>query len=575
MPSSWKWKVALLVALVFLSAYLLVPTFFGFAEKREAATANMEKLPWYFSVFPDKGINLGLDLQGGIYLEFEVDPSAAVANKVDMIISDFERYFQKNDTKFERISQDPKTNEIVITGLTGDGLSLATGYVREYYLNELTRKDSQAAELRFALGKEFADRLREMAIKQSLEKVRNRIDRFGVTEPSIQKIGANRISVELPGIKDPDRAINIIKQAGLLEFKIVSEAVKDADLVQMISTARKDGNLPEDYSAETVAKLNDALSSKLPQDTVIAFELQVDPVTRKTIGGTPYVLSRKAEVTGDMLKDAAVDVQSNEPYVKLTFDARGAQQFGDTTAANVGKKMAIMLDGNVMKAPVIREAIRGGHAQITLGYGSFQDLRKEAEDLVLVLQEGAMPARLIEATKTIVGPSLGADSIRSGVFATVLGAIVVCIFMLIYYKGSGVIANAALAFNLLFLLAALALFQATLTLPGIAGIALTLGMAVDANVLIFERMREEIRNGKSARSVVEAGYGNAMRTIIDANVTTLIAAVVLYQFGTGPIRGFAVTLAIGLAISMFTACVCTKLVYDWLVVKRQVNKISV
>lgn len=575
MPSSWKWKVALLVMLTLGSVYLLVPTFFGFADKKAKAEAEMQKLPWYFSVFPDKGINLGLDLQGGIYLEFDVDSSGAIANKIDLVISDLTRAFESNTVKFEKISQDTKDHSIVITGLSEDGRDTAISYIRENFGDVLTRKDASGAELRFQFSKEYLASLEQMTVKQSLEKVRNRIDRFGVAEPSIQMLGSNRIAVELPGIKDPERAINLIKKAGQLEFKIVNDSIKESEIAQMISDARKQNNLPEDFSEKTIAKLNEVLKPKLPADTILAFELQIDPVTKKTIGGLPYIINRKAEVTGEMLKDAQVDVQSNEPYVKLVFDAQGAKLFGDTTSANVGKRMAIMLDGNVMKAPVIREPILGGTAQITLGYGSFQDLRKEAEDLVLVLQEGALPAKLTEATKTVVGPSLGADSIHDGIVATLIGAIVVCIFMLFYYRGSGIIANLALAFNLLFILAALALFQATLTLPGIAGIVLTLGMAVDANVLIFERMREEMRAGKTMRAVVEAGYSNAMRAIIDSNVTTLIAAVVLYQFGTGPVRGFAVTLTIGLVISMYTACVCTKMFYDWLIIKRNVTKISV
>ena len=220
-------------------------------------------------------------------------------------------------------------------------------------------------------------------------------------------------------------------------------------------------------------------------------------------------------------------------------------------------------------------AILGGQAEITLGYGDFGSLMKEAEDLTLVLQEGALPAQLVEATKTVVGPSLGADSIHNGIVAAFFGALCVIVFMLIYYRLSGLLADFALMFNLLFILAGLALFQATLTLPGIAGIALTFGMAVDANVLIFERIREELRMGKTARAAIKSGYGNAMRAIIDSNLTTLIAGFVLYQFGTGPIRGFAVTLIMGLIISMFTAIVCTRMVYDYFLVKRNMQKISV
>ncbi|MBT3182350.1 MAG: protein translocase subunit SecD [Deltaproteobacteria bacterium] len=577
MPNAWKWKVVLLLGLILISAYLLVPTMFGFAEKREMAANDITSLPWYYSYFPDKGINLGLDLRGGIYMEFEVDDSNAVQNKVDLIISDLKRFFERNKVKFDSVTQDTKTNRIIITGLTKDGRSETISFVNEQFremLNTILSK-TNTSELTFAPSKGFLKRLHTLIVKQSLEKVRNRVDRYGVAEPSIQMLGSDRIAVELPGIKDPERAIGIIKQAGQLEFKIVDDSVPQAKLVQMIADVRKANKLPNDYSINTVDQINEHLKDKLPKDTIIAFETQYDPITKKLTGGVPYLLDRKALVTGEMLKNAQIDAQNNEPYVSLTFDAQGTQKFGEATEKNVGKRMAIMLDGTVMKAPVIREPILSGRAQITLGYGNFSDLRKEAEDLVLVLQEGALPARLVEATKTVVGPSLGADSIHKGIVATIAGAIIVFIFMLIYYKGSGLIANVALLINLFFILSALALFQATLTLPGIAGIVLTLGMAVDANVLIFERIREELRSGKGARAAVDSGYHNAMRTIIDANVTTLIAGLVLYQFGTGPIKGFAVTLIIGLSVSMYTACVCTRMVYDFFVTKFKMSKISI
>jgi len=578
MPNAWKWKLVLLAGLLIISAYLLVPTVFGFAERREFAANEMTELPWYLSFFPDKGINLGLDLRGGIYMEFEVDATNAVANKVDLMIADLERVFKKDGIKFKEIRQDPKKHTIIITGLDNTGRSEALSYVNSSYndvLVRITGKKTTSTELVFGLSNKYTKRLKELIVKQSLEKVRNRIDRYGVAEPSIQRLGSDRIAVELPGIKDPERAINIIKQAGQLEFKIVNDSVPPSKLVEMIAGVRRENKLPDNYSATTVNRINELLLDKLPKDTEIAFETQYDPVTKKITGGVPYLLDRRAAVTGQMLKNAQVDVQNNEPYVSLTFDAQGTALFGETTSKNVGKRMAILLDGTVNKAPVIKEAIHGGRAQITLGYGNFANLQKESEDLVLVLQEGALPARLVEAAKTVVGPSLGADSIHKGIVATIAGAIIVFLFMLVYYRGSGLIANIALFINLLFIMSALALFQATLTLPGIAGIVLTLGMAVDANVLIFERIREELRNGKTARAAIESGYHNAMRTIIDANVTTLIVAFVLYQFGTGPIKGFAVTLIIGLSVSMYTACVCTRMVYDYFIIKRRMVKISI
>jgi len=577
MSKAWKWKLGLFFGLILVSAYLLIPTFSGLSEKRAALEKTAQSLPWYFSLLPDKGIHLGLDLRGGIYLEFDVDGSNAITNKIDIIVDSLKEKFKDENINFSEIRQDTKKHTIVISGLDSEGRTDAISYLRKYHGDTLERKsDSSSGALVFGPNKRYTDYLHNLIIKQSLEKVRNRIDRYGVAEPSIHRLGSDRIAVELPGIKDPDRAIGIIKKAGQLEFKIVYEKFAKAKLVKLVADARKQNNLSDkDFSINAVKSINETISSELPKDTEVAFEIQYDPITKKITRGVAYLLHRKAKVTGAMLKNAQVDVRNNEPYVSLTFNAEGTKKFGEVTENNVGKRMAILLDGNVMKAPNIREPILGGRAQITLGYGTFSDLRKEAEDLVLVLQEGALPARLIEATKTIVGPSLGADSIHKGIVATVAGALCVFVFMIFYYRMSGLLADVALAANLLFIMSALALFQATLTLPGIAGIVLTLGMAVDANVLIFERIREELRKGKTARAAIESGYHNAMRTIIDSNLTTLIAGLVLYQFGTGPIKGFAVTLIIGLSVSMYTACVCTRMVYDYFLIKRKITKVSI
>ena len=450
--------------------------------------------------------------------------------------------------------------------------------MNKQYSDLLVRRSgasSSEISLSFGLTDKYYEYLKNQISKQALEKVRNRIDKYGVAEPSIHRLGSNRIAVELPGIKDPNRAINLIKKAGQLEFKIVDESVPQAKLQQLIADAKKENGIPDDYSSKTVAKLNEVLKGKIPSDDEIAYELQYDSISRKITGGIPYLLHRKAGVTGEMLKDAKVNVHNNEPYVSLVFDQTGTTAFGEVTKNNVGRRMAILLDGVVTKAPSIREPILGGQAQITLGYGGYGDLLKEAEDLSLVLQEGALPAQLTEETKTIIGPSLGADSIHKGIMATIIGTLIVIIFMLVYYKFSGLLANFALIFNSLFLLAALTLFQATLTLPGIAGIALTFAMAIDANVLIFERIKEELALGKTIKTAVEAGYNNAMRAIIDSNLTTLIAGIVLYNFGTGPIKGFAVTLIIGILVSMYTAIICTRMMYDYLLIKRKVQLISI
>lgn len=578
MPQTWKYKLILFIVLVLSAVYLIVPSLAGFKEKLEIAHETGQELPWYYSVFQAKGINLGLDLRGGIYLEFEIKYNKAIENKVDAVIVDIDRMLKSEDISDVAVKQNVDNHTVTIAAPSAEIATKVANLVNSKFSDVLAPSETTegGAKRIFGLNKSYEKYLKKLINRQALEKVRNRIDRYGVAEPSIQRIGDDRISVELPGMKDPERAISIIKKAGKLEFKIVDTAIPAPELTAMVAEARGQLNVSEeDYSINAVEAINRHLRDKLPEDREIAFETQYDPVAKKVTGVTPYLLERQAGVTGDMLKNAQVQVHNNQPYVSLTFDAVGTQKFGEVTSKHVGDRMAILLDGTVNKAPVIREAILGGRAEITLGYGNYGDLMKEAEDLTLVLQEGALPAQLVEATKTVVGPSLGADSIHNGIVAAFFGALCVIVFMLIYYKLSGLLADLALMFNLLFILAGLALFQATLTLPGIAGIALTFGMAVDANVLIFERIREELKMGRTARAAVKAGYGNAMRAIIDSNLTTLIAGFVLYQFGTGPIRGFAVTLIMGLIISMYTAIVCTRMVYDYFLTKRNIQKISV
>jgi preprotein translocase subunit SecD len=275
-----------------------------------------------------------------------------------------------------------------------------------------------------------------------------------------------------------------------------------------------------------------------------------------------------------MLRNAQVSVQNNEPYVSLSFDATGTKAFADLTAANVGKRLAIVLDGTVSKAPVIKSAIPSGEAQITLGYGDYQSVLTEAEDLVVVLREGALPATLREATKTVIGPSLGRSSIDRSFHATLLAATLVVAFMALRYKWSGVLADLAVLLNVFFVFAALTLFGATLTLPGVAGIVLTIGMAVDANVIILERIKEELAAGRTVKAAVDVGYSNAVRAVVDSNLTTFLSGVVLYQFGTGPVRGFAVTLMIGIITTLYTAVVLTRLAYSFILSRRTVTKLS-
>ncbi|MDD4338994.1 MAG: protein translocase subunit SecD, partial [Syntrophales bacterium] len=349
--------------------------------------------------------------------------------------------------------------------------------------------------------------------------------------------------IQLPGIKDTQRAKNLIGRTALLEFKLVNE----------------------EYSVD------EALRGNVPEGSMILHESRLDRESGRRID-TPILLKSATLMTGESLESAKVQISDRfgEPHVSIKFNAQGAKEFERITGANVKRRLAIVLDGVVHSAPVIQERIAGGNAQIT---GSFT--MDEARDLAIVLRAGALPAPVKILEERTVGPSLGQDSIDQGMWSILIGGLLVIIFMVIYYKWSGVVADFAVILNVIIILGALTAFRATLTLPGIAGIVLVIGMAVDANVLILERVREELRSGKTPRAAIEAGYGKAFLTILDSNVTTLIAALFLFGFGTGPIKGFAVTLSIGIVVSMFTAIFVTRIIFDYFVWNRKIQTVSV
>lgn len=386
------------------------------------------------------------------------------------------------------------------------------------------------------------DANKEDAINTVQEIIRNRVDEFGVAEPSIQREGIDRIIVQLPGVKDPDRALSLIGKTAHLEFRMVDEGVTPENI--------KENKIPE---YDELLKMRGKSSTGKPS-------------TEKV------VLKKESKITGADLVNANVQIggEWNEPYVELEFSEEGAKKFSDLTGENVNKRLAIVLDGVVHSAPVIRERIPSGRAQIS---GSFT--MDEAKDLSIVLRAGALPAPVRIAENRIVGPSLGKDSIQKGILASLIGLALVIIFIIVYYLGSGLIAVTALILNIIILLASLAVFKATLTLPGIAGIILTIGMAVDANVLIYERIREELRTGRTVTNAIDLGYEKAFTSIFDSNLTTLITAVVLYFFGTGPVKGFAVTLSLGIIISMFTAIMVTHEIYDTKLEMSTEKKISI
>ncbi|HBF12587.1 MAG TPA: protein translocase subunit SecD [Deltaproteobacteria bacterium] len=564
MNSNWKLKSATTLALVVLSIYILIPSFWGISGSGQKSWQKF---------FPQKILNLGLDLRGGLYLEMDVDLDDSLKNRVDLLIAEMERSFPKETFADLKLSRMDPTNNVRVQ-IPSSQSSDFINKLKDIFGDIFVKGESVENGFELKLADPYVSRLKEETLKQAEEAVRNRIDRFGVSEASIQRQGDQRLVIELPGLKDPDRVIDIVKKTGLLEFKLVDDAEK-TNLDGLVKEAFSQIGVQNDYSKQAVEKINTVLQGKIPEDAEVVFELERDSVSHQITKGIPYLVKKRTDVSGDMLQDARVGISNNEPHVSLNFNNVGSKNFGELTKNHVRERLAILLDGVLVTAPVINEPILTGQAQITLGYGDYKSLLKEAEDLALVLREGALPASLNVVNKTVVGPSLGKDSIKMGLTSIMVAAFVVIVFMMIYYKLGGIIANIALILNIVFLFAIMALFQASLSLPGLAGIVLTMGMAVDANIIIFERMREEQRLGKTARSIIESGYDNAMSAIVDSNITTLISGIVLYQFGTGPIKGFATTLSIGILTTMFTAIVVTRLMYDYFVYGKKIQKVSI
>jgi preprotein translocase subunit SecD len=475
-----------------------------------------------------------------MHLVLEVVAEKAVENTIDRMIAELRRETDKANIPVEQMTREG-IDRIRIKLQATEGLE-GVRRILKNYSNLQQSGGSSPTELILSLASGEMKRMQESAVRQSLETIRNRIDQFGVAEPHIVQEGDRRIVVQLPGIKDPQRAINLIGKTALLEFKVVTE----------------DANLAE------------AVAGKVPESDQLLYLRRGDE--QQKMNKVPIVVQKRAVLTGDLLTSAQVqiDSQTNQPVVSIEFDREGTRLFGEATAANVGRRLAIVLDDTIYSAPVIREKILGGKAQIS---GSFT--MEDARDLAIVLRAGALPAPVNIISNLTVGPSLGLDSIQKGVQAAILGGALVIAFMAIYYKLSGVIANLALILNLIWLVGALASLRATLTLPGIAGIILGIGMAVDSNVLILERIREELRSGKPVRSAIEGGYDKAFLTIIDSHVTTLITAFALFLFGTGPVKGFAVTLSLGVIFNLVTALTGTRVVYDWMTQRWNLKTLSI
>ena len=533
MRQSVRARIILFIFLALASLVYLAPTFFG-------------PLPeWWSTFLPASRIQLGLDLQGGTHLVLEVKVDKAIENSVERLRADLIKIAREKGVSGLSVEREGLRLHIKAPAANAEQ---ARGIFKSEFGNLVEAKPSQtisgATDFYLTLSKEELRSLRDYAVDQTLETIRNRIDQFGVSEPIIQRHGENSILVQLPGIQDPERAKEIIGKTALLEFKLVDDNANVEDAI-------KNGPPPG-------RQLLHGQSAR--RDGIVGAEQQA------------YVIESRALMTGEYIQDARVRPaeQLQGASVELILNQTGARLFEQITAANVKRRLAIVLDNRVYSAPVIQERIGGGRASIT---GNF-DL-KEARDLAIVLRAGALPAPVEIVEERTVGPSLGKDSIREGVTSFIVGGLLVIVFMIAYYKQAGLLAVVAVLLNVLALLAFLAGFEAVLTLPGIAGIVLTVGMAVDANVLINERIREELRAGRAVRSAIEAGYKNALPAILDSNVTTFLSGVILFQFGTGPIKGFAVTLCLGILTTVITAVYLTRIYYDYRITSRKFERISI
>ena len=555
MNTSLKLKLSLLIFLFVIAITTIAPSFYS-------STPD-----WWKKYMAPKGLQLGLDLQGGMHLVLKVDLKKAEENSLELAANDLKDTLSEQSVSAIRTSS-PSSDTVIFTLPNTGSIEQVKKLISEDFPDIETKfesKEGSFPRIILTLKNSKKDFIKTHAVDQSLEIIRNRIDQFGVAEPVIIRQGTDEIVIQLPGVRDPKRAMKLLGDTAQLEFKLVSEPA-GLNLAELVEQAKKSGQWKD---GEDLQKLNRALQNRLPTDTTISFEKNVDPQT-KIEKVTPLLLENKTLMTGEMVKDAQVRIGGNfnEPYVSLDLTGRGGKVFGQLTEKNVNRRMAIVLDNNVRSAPVIRERILGGSAQIS---GSFT--HEEASDLAIVLRVGALPAPVDIIQNMTVGASLGQDSINKGMTSGVFGTIMVIGFMLIFYRTSGVIANSALFLNILFLFAGLAILNATLTLPGIAGIVLSIGMAVDSNVLIFERIREELVLGKSVRSSIDGGFDKAFLSIIDSQVTTLITAVALFMFGTGPIKGFAITLSLGILFNLFTALTCSEMMFNVLNYFRPIKKI--
>ncbi len=531
-------------------------------------------------------LSYGLDIQGGLHLVLGIDVEDAVEARIKKMSFTMKKELQSehNVSLGEVKIIDPSEGKVQVFFKSPADRQKVVDYMEDStygpgrYFQTLEVTD-QYIESRFFEAE--MRNFKKSLVDRTIETIRNRIDEFGVKEPTIAAQSDNRILVQLPGVQDSTQAKELINKTAKLSFMIWDpEFMMGTSQYEQLQTWVKEAEEQGKFAlgenglgySDYIKKMDEALKDRLPKNRVVRFQKAENAKTLEA-GKIPYVLQTDAMMGGESLNDAAVTLnQIGQPMVVFSFDAKGAKEFGELTTTHVEKLMAIVLDGVVQSAPRLKEPITGGRGSIEMnGAGDRQKVMDDANLTAMVLRSGALPANLEQLEERTVGPTLGKDSIEKGKFAGLIGALLVFVFMIIYYKSYGVLADIALGFNILMILAILTSLQATLTLPGVAGIVLTIGMAVDANVIIFERIKEEMQKGAGLIGAIKEGYARAFTAILDANVTTAAVCVVLMYFGTGPIRGFAVTLLVGIITSMFTAIFFTRTILNLLVGKLKLK----
>ncbi len=584
MDRAWYWKAGFIAAVTVLAVWALVPsvTYFRLpaSERNEASAFEKARPKWG----PSKHLNLGLDLQGGIYLLMGVEVDKAVREKAVRRAEEISAELERKEIKGADVRGDPDTGIVTVT--VAD-VGKAKDLVAEEYTDMFIRKVN-AGSFDLGMKDDAVKLLKDSAVDQAVKAIRNRVDKWGVSEPTIAKRGDSSILVQLPGYSNPEKAKELIGKTAQLEFKIADDT--DTSLTQLKDlpagvtldwdrfTGAGDASVQSPYLAsKDRALLESYLKDKAPKDHSFAIG-KIDARPGQPATYRSWMLEKKAGLTGEYITDARVAFdqapgEGNRPYVQLTFNKTGADLFGALTKNNVKRRMAIVLDDTVDSAPIIQTEIPGGICSIHLGgLKPVNEILDEAKDLALVLKSGALPAPVRILEERSVGASLGPELIRRGSMAALVGLLAVLVFMAFYYRFSGIVADVALVLNGLVVLAIMALLNSTLTLPGIAGFVLTLGMAVDANVLINERIREELKTGKQIAAAIRTGYDKVFWTIFDGHVTALVAGFVIRAYGSGPVRGFATTLIIGLLASMFTSIVVTRAIVEWFVGHGRLHK---